>query len=64
MEILRVDKISLNLEKRQILKDLSISVKEGTIHSILGSNAAGKSSLSYALMGCSDYIPQSGKIIF
>lgn len=64
MELLRIDKISLNLEGRQILKDLSLSVKEGTIHSILGSNAAGKSSLSYVIMGCCDYIPQSGKIYF
>ncbi|GAH21414.1 unnamed protein product, partial [marine sediment metagenome] len=34
MELLRVEKLSLNLEGRQILKDLSLSVKSGTIHSI------------------------------
>jgi Fe-S cluster assembly ATP-binding protein len=62
--LLRIEKISLNLEGRQILKDLSLSVKEGTIHSILGSNAAGKSSLAYVIMGCCDYIVQSGKIHF
>jgi Fe-S cluster assembly ATP-binding protein len=62
--LLQIDKISLNLEGRQILKDLSLSVKEGTIHSILGSNAAGKSSLAYVIMGCGDYIAQSGKIYF
>jgi Fe-S cluster assembly ATP-binding protein len=64
MEILNIEKISLNLEGRQILKDLSLSVKEGTIHSILGSNAAGKSSLAYVIMGCCDYMAQSGKIHF
>jgi Fe-S cluster assembly ATP-binding protein len=64
MEILNIDKISLNLEGRQILKELSLSVKEGTIHSILGSNAAGKSSLAYVIMGCCDYVAQSGKIHF
>lgn len=62
--LLRIDKISLNLDGRQILKDLSLSVKEGTIHSILGSNAAGKSSLAYVIMGCCDYTAQSGKIHF
>jgi len=62
--LLQIEKISLNLEGRQILKDLSLSVKEGTIHSILGSNAAGKSSLAYVIMGCCDYIAQSGKIHF
>jgi Fe-S cluster assembly ATP-binding protein len=64
MEILRIEKVSLNLEGRQILKDLSLSVKKGTIHSILGSNAAGKSSLSYLIMGCCDYIAQKGHIYF
>lgn len=64
MEILTVEKISLVLEGREILKDLSLSVKAGTIHSILGPNAAGKSSLAYVLMGCCDYFPQSGRIYF
>lgn len=64
MEILHIEKISLNLEGRQILKDLSLSLEAGTIHSILGSNAAGKSSLAYLIMGCCDYIAQSGRIYF
>ncbi|MCM8771447.1 MAG: ABC transporter ATP-binding protein [Candidatus Omnitrophica bacterium] len=64
MEILRIEKISLSMEGRQILKELNLSVKAGTVHSILGSNAAGKSSLAYLIMGCCDYIAQSGKILF
>lgn len=64
MEILRAEKISLNIEGRQILRDLNLLVEAGTIHSILGTNAAGKSSLAYVLMGCGGYIPQSGKIYF
>ena len=64
MEILRMENISLNLEGRQILKDLSLSVEENSIHSILGSNAAGKSSLANVLMGCADYTTQSGRIYF
>jgi len=63
MEILRLEKVSLQLEGRQILNDLSLSVKEGTIHSILGANAAGKSSLAYCLMGSPEYFPQKGKFI-
>ncbi|MCM8784578.1 MAG: ATP-binding cassette domain-containing protein [Candidatus Omnitrophica bacterium] len=62
--LLQLDKILLNLEGRKILKNLSLSVEEGTIYSILGSNAAGKSSLAYVIMGCCDYFPQDGKIYF
>lgn len=64
MEILKMEKISLNLKGRQILKDLTLSVESNTIHSILGPNAAGKSSLAYVLIGCSDYIAQSGRVYF
>lgn len=62
--ILKLEGISLALEGRQILKDLNLSVKEGTIHSILGSNAAGKSSLAHVIMGCCGYVVQSGRIYF
>ena len=64
MTILRLDKTSLNLEGKQILKGINLSVEGGTIHSILGSNAAGKTSLAYLIMGCGEYIAQSGKICF
>ena len=62
MELVRLEDISLNLEGRQILHGLDLSVKAGTIHSVLGSNAAGKSTLAYVLMGCAGYRPQSGSI--
>jgi len=64
MEILRIENISLEMGGRQILKDLNLSVKTGTVHSVLGPNAAGKSSLAYAIIGCCDYFPQKGSIHF
>ncbi len=64
MDILAAEKLTLAIQGRQILKDLSLSVETGTIHSILGPNAAGKSSLAYTLLGCSGYAPQTGRIHF
>jgi Fe-S cluster assembly ATP-binding protein len=64
MEMLRAEHISLVRDGRSILKDISLSVTAGTVHSILGSNAAGKSSLAAALMGCSDYALTSGSVFF
>ncbi len=63
-EMLRADHISLVRDGRSILKEVSLSVRAGTVHSILGSNAAGKSSLAAALMGCHDYALTSGSIFF
>ncbi|MCM8827265.1 MAG: ABC transporter ATP-binding protein [Candidatus Omnitrophica bacterium] len=62
--LLHLENCSLNIDGRQILNNLNLSVKEGTIHSILGSNAAGKSSLAYLIMGCCDYSVDKGKIYF
>jgi len=63
-EMLRTEHLSLVREGRHILKDISLSVAAGSVHSVLGSNAAGKSSLAAALMGCHDYAPTSGSIFF
>lgn len=64
MEILRIENLTLSLNGRDILKNLSLSVKEGIIKSVLGSNAAGKSTLASVIMGLGGYTPQRGKIIF
>ncbi len=64
MKILNLEKVSLNLEGREVLKEVSFSVEKGTIHSLLGTNAAGKSSIAYCIMGLAGYRPQKGRIYF
>ncbi len=64
MELLKLEDVSIQFDGRNILHDLNLSVKKGTIHSILGTNAAGKSSLAYAIVNCCGYAAQSGKIYF
>jgi Fe-S cluster assembly ATP-binding protein len=63
-EILRVDNIYLEKEKRVIIKDLSFSVPKYSISAILGRNGAGKTSLASVLMGLSGYKSNRGKIYF
>lgn len=64
MDILKIENLTLNLNGREILKNLSFSVKEGLIKSVLGSNAAGKSSLASVIMGLEGYKPFKGRVIF
>jgi len=64
MDILRVENLTLNLNGKEILRNLTFSVKEGLIKSILGTNAAGKSSLASVIMGLEGYKPQKGRVIF
>jgi len=47
-----------------ILKNITLSVRLGTIHVIMGPNGSGKSTLAYALMGHPNYTVDSGSIVF
>jgi Fe-S cluster assembly ATP-binding protein len=63
-ELLRVEDLTLARENRTILKDVNLTVQWGEVHALIGLNGSGKSSLAYAIMGCSGYVPDAGRIIF
>jgi len=54
--------VSLRLDDRQILKDVSLEINEGEIVSVIGPNGAGKSTLLNVLTG--DISPDSGDTIY
>jgi len=62
--MLRLTDIELVLAGRPILHHLNLQVREAEIHSILGANGTGKSSLAYVVMGLSGYQPAAGRIMF
>ena len=51
-------------EDKTIIKDLSLNIKAGEIHAIMGPNGTGKSTLSKVIMGHYKYEIVSGDIIF
>ena len=59
---LNLESISLKLDNRQILKDVSLEINEGEIVSVIGPNGAGKSTLLNVLTG--DINPDSGEISY
>jgi Fe-S cluster assembly ATP-binding protein len=64
MSILTVDNVTLQLNGKKILNDLSIDFWEGHVHAVVGPNGAGKSTLAAAIMGLAGYQGYSGKISF
>jgi len=48
--------------KTPILAGLSLAIEAGEVHSLLGTNGTGKSTLAYLVMGCEGYRPSSGEI--
>ena len=59
---LSLKSVSLKLDNRQILKDVSLEINEGDIVSVIGPNGAGKSTLLNVLTG--DISPDSGDISY
>jgi Fe-S cluster assembly ATP-binding protein len=64
MGILETDKLSLSLNGKPILNDLSIDFWEGHVHAVVGPNGAGKSTLAATIMGLSGYREIGGDIRF
>ena len=59
---LNLESVSVRLDNRQILKDVSLEINEAEIVSVIGPNGAGKSTLLNVLTG--DINPDSGKIVY
>lgn len=62
--LLEVKDLSVNVEEKDILHGVSLSIGRGETHVLMGPNGAGKSTLGYALMGNPNYHVQSGEIWF
>lgn len=64
MDILEVNNLTVEVEGKKILKDLTFSLKEGASHLLFGPNGSGKTTLISTLMGLPGYQVVSGKILF
>ncbi len=57
-----IDGLKANVEGKEILKGLSLEIKGGEIHAIMGPNGTGKSTLASALMGHPKYEVTEGSV--
>jgi len=62
--VLQLKDVGLVLNGKVILHDLNLETRHGEIHSILGTNGTGKSTLASVILGLSGYRDIRGKIIF
>ena len=63
-EVLSIDGLHVSVEDTEIIKGLSMNIKIGEIHAIMGRNGSGKSTLVNAIMGHPAYDITSGSIKF
>ena len=64
MSELRVESLTVAVNNKVILKDVSISVKSGEIIVIMGPNGSGKTTLAYTIMGHPKYKVINGRIVY
>ncbi len=64
MSLLEIKNLRTNVEEKEILKGVDLSIKSGEVHVIMGPNGAGKSTLAGTLIGNPIYEVNSGEILF
>jgi Fe-S cluster assembly ATP-binding protein len=62
--LLKIENLNASIEKKKILNDFNLEIKENEIHVIMGPNGSGKSTLSKILAGHPSYLVENGNISF
>jgi Fe-S cluster assembly ATP-binding protein len=62
--LLHIEDLHVEVEGKEILRGLSLSLDKGEIHAIMGPNGSGKSTLAYVLTGRPGYEVTAGKISY
>lgn len=62
--MLKINKLTVSVDNKTIIKNLSFEFKKNKVYVLMGPNGSGKSTLALTLMGHSSYQIKTGKIFF
>lgn len=62
--LLKIEDLHLERNGQKILRGVDMTISPGQVYGLLGRNGSGKSTLAYTLMGCAEYTPNQGRVLF
>ncbi len=63
MSSLEIKNLHVSIGTKEIVKNLSLTIRSGEVHAIMGPNGTGKSTLAKAIAGHPDYTITSGDVL-
>ena len=61
--MLKIKNLTVNIDKKEVIENLSLRLRKGKIHALAGPNGSGKTSLCFSIMGHPDYKISGGEIL-
>ncbi|ARQ06402.1 Fe-S cluster assembly ATPase SufC [Macrococcoides canis] len=63
VSVLEIKDLHVEIEGKEILKGVNLTIKQNEVHAIMGPNGTGKSTLSAAIMGHPKYTVTKGEVL-
>src|SRR6202162_32429 len=64
MPLLEVKDLHVEIDGKEVLKGLNLTINAGEVHAIMGPNGSGKSTLSKILAGHPSYKVTGGEVLY